>query len=122
MAGFQSENVSEIILDTCKDKTKCSVEIPTSLTNIDVNLRSYDQFLFAQVSCEQDKDHIFFKSHMGLIVACFGVIICWFFRFSMRYVYNLDELNGVIYDLNLITVSDYTVSSYIDPAVYRNFI
>ena len=59
---------------------------------------------------------------MGLIVACFGVLICWFFRFTMQYFYNLDELNGIIYDLNLITVSDYTVSSYIDPSMYQNFI
>ena len=59
---------------------------------------------------------------MGLIVACFGVLICWFFRFSMTYFFNLDELNGVIYDLNLITVSDYTVSATIHPSMYRNFI
>ena len=90
MLGYQADEVEKTILDKCKLERKCEIKIPHKHLQIPTQSQLYDQFLFAQVSCEQDSDDIFFKSHMGLIVASFGLFICWVFRLSLNYMYTLD--------------------------------
>lgn len=55
---------------------------------------------------------------MGLIVAICGMSICLLFRLSLHYIYTIDQVNDKIYDLNLVTASDYTVDCVIKPVVY----
>ena len=56
-----------------------------------------------------------------MIAACFGIFICWFFRISIHWYHAVDKVNDTLYDLNFITVSDYTVSGSIKPEIYENF-
>ena len=51
-----------------------------------------------------------------------GILICFIFRSVTQYMYGLDVINDKIYDLDLITVSDYTVSCAITDEVYANFV
>lgn len=55
---------------------------------------------------------------MGLIVAICGMSICLLFRLSLHYIYTIDQVNDKIYDLNLVTASDYTVDCVIKPVMY----
>ena len=59
---------------------------------------------------------------MGLLVAICGMSICLLFRLSLHYFYTLDQVNDKIYDLNLVTASDYTVDCVIKPTIYQNFL
>ena len=120
--GFETEKVIDVILEKCAGKVRCSPKIGNALFKTLAKDRDYDKFLFAQVSCEQDDDSIFYKSHCGLIVAMFGVFICSIFLVVTQWIYNIDVINDKIYDLDLITVSDYTVSCAITDEVYANFV
>ena len=51
-----------------------------------------------------------------------GILICFIFRSVTQYIYGLDVINDKIYDLDLITVSDYTVSCDIKEEVYDKFV
>ena len=87
MENFSIKQVKEIVIEECKEKQKCSVNIPYKLIGISKEEQRYDQFVFAQVTCEQDEDDGIFKNHMGLVVASCGMIICLVFRLSLNYIH-----------------------------------
>ena len=49
------------------------------------------------------------KKTWGLVVACLGLAICLIWTNSMNYLLNMDSINDKIYDMKLVTVSDYTI-------------
>ena len=103
------------------NETTCTVKIEIPKLGIGEYYQTYDKFLYAQVSCEQDDDDLIDKNHMGLIVSVFGLLICFIFRLVINYSHAVDEINDKLYDLNFVTVSDYTVAGVIKPEMYQKF-
>lgn len=78
-------------------------------------------YLFAQVSCVQSDEMLMTKKVWGMVVACLGLAICMIFHTSMTYLLNMDQINDKLYDMKLVTVSDYAVSGQIPRAMYEKF-
>ena len=53
------------------------------------------------------------KRLWGLTSAILGIWIFFLFRHTLSYMYTMDLLNDKLYDLKLITASDYTASGVI---------
>ena len=65
--------------------------------------------LFAQVECSQDEEELENKNTLGLAIACIGLLMCIFFSNTIRLMLNIDKLNDKLFDMDLVTVDDYTV-------------
>ena len=78
-------------------------------------------YLFAQAACVQTDSMLETKKVWGLAAACFGLAICMIFRVSMVYLLNMDEINSKIYDMKLVTVTDYAVMGQIPKACFEKF-
>ena len=78
-------------------------------------------YLFAQVSCVQTDEMLMDKKVWGLAAACLGLAICMVFSNSMSYLLNMDEINDKLYDMKLVTVSDYAVMGQIPAAMYERY-
>ena len=61
------------------------------------------------------------KKLWGLAAACLGLAICMMFRSSMIYLLNMDEINDRLYDMKLVTVSDYAIMGQIPSKMYEKF-
>ena len=57
----------------------------------------------------QSEDMLMTKKTWGLVVACLGLAICLIWTNSMNYLLSMDSINDKIYDMKLVTVSDYTI-------------
>ena len=53
------------------------------------------------------------KRLWGLTAALLGIWIVFLFRHTLSYMYTMDLLNDKLYDLKLITASDYTATGVI---------
>ena len=95
--------------------------IPNSITGIPVEFQETYMYLFAQVSCVQTDEMLMTKKVWGLAAACLGLAICMMFRTSMIYLVNMDEIHDRLYDMKLVTVSDYAVMGQIPSAMYEKF-
>ena len=61
------------------------------------------------------------KKTWGLVVACLGLAICLIWTNSMNYLLNMDSINDKIYDMKLVTVSDYAIMGQLTPQMYERF-
>ena len=61
------------------------------------------------------------KKVWGLAAACLGLAICMVFANSMTYLLNMDEINDRLYDMKLVTVSDYAIMGQIPIAMFEKF-
>ena len=55
------------------------------------------------------------KRLWGLTAALLGIWIVFIFRHTIGYMYSVDIINDKLYDLKLITASDYTATGVITP-------
>ena len=49
------------------------------------------------------------KKIWGLLVSCIGCAICLVWINAMNYLLKMDKINDKLYDMELVTVSDYTI-------------
>ena len=48
--------------------------------------------------------------------------MCVFFTSTIRLILNIDKLNDKLFDMDLVTVDDYTVQTRLKSAIYDNFL
>ena len=78
-------------------------------------------YLFAQASCVQDEEMLMTKKTWGLVVACLGCAICLIWINAMNYLVKMDMINSKLYDMELVTVSDYAVMGHLSKDMYETF-
>ena len=61
------------------------------------------------------------KKSWGLLAACLGCTICLIWVNAMNYLLKMDKINDKLYDMELVTVSDYTVMGHLPKSMYENF-
>ena len=61
------------------------------------------------------------KKTWGLFVACLGCAICLIWINAMNYLVKMDMINSKLYDMELVTVSDYTVMGHLSKNMYETF-
>ena len=109
MANFNMEGFIDSIMSQCRGKQTCNSFIQNDITGIPPEHQETYMYLFAQVACVQDEETLIQKHTWGLVVACLGIAICMIWSSSMDYLLNMDEINDKLYDMQLVTVSDYAV-------------
>lgn len=109
MANFDMQAFTDSIMNQCKGNQTCNAFVMNEITGIAPEHQETYMYLFAQVACVQDDETLNEKHHWGLVVACLGVAICMIWQNSMEYLMNMDEINDKLYDMQLVTVSDYAV-------------
>ena len=57
----------------------------------------------------------------GLLVACLGCAICLIWVNAMNYLLKMDKINDKLYDMELVTVSDYAIMGHLPKSMYENF-
>ena len=122
MRSFQEAEVKDEIMTQCNGKQKCSPSVSHRFLGLLDSDKGYDQFLFAQVSCEQDEDMLFLKNVMGLVVSVLGLLICAMYRNSLTLFLNMNKINDKIFDAHLITLGDYSVTGKVSSSMYANFL
>ena len=109
MANFDYDAFTGTIMSQCKGKQKCNAWIQNDITGIPLEEQVTYMYLYAQVACVQDEETLASKKTWGLAAACLGIAICMIWQNSMNYLLNMDQINDKLYDMQLITVSDYAV-------------
>ena len=117
----QQAAVNLDVMNECNGLQSCNPEIKNSMLNIPVNKQNYDQFVFVQVACEQDKEMLDLKNSMGLAVSIVGLVILLTFRSTIQLYASFNKVNDKIFDSELITVGDYTVMGQISNDDWYNF-
>ena len=56
-----------------------------------------------------------------MTAAFLGVWIAFIFKHSMTYIYSLDIINDKLFDMDLITASDYTCTGVISKKMWQTF-
>ena len=109
MLKFDAEAFKASIMSQCGGKQECNAIVPNSITGISKPNQTVYQYMFAQVSCVQTDEMLMTKKVWGLAAACLGLAICMMFRSSMIYLLNMDEIQDKLFDMKLVTVSDYAI-------------
>ena len=94
---------------------------PKSIVKDGIVKKSNQQILFAQVACKLPEDQLMKKRLWGLTAALLGIWIVFIFRHTIGYMYSVDIINDKLYDLKLITASDYTATGVITPKQWKYF-
>lgn len=116
MKYFERAGMTQQILSQCKGKEECRAEIPLdsgALQQIPSTARKSSHYLFAQVACQTPEELTTKRRLWGLTAALLGVWIVFIFRHTLSYMYSMDLINDKLYDLKLITASDYTAAGVI---------
>ena len=124
MQYFDRALMAEEILRQCRGKEECRAEVPLdsgSLQSIPAASRKSSQYLFAQVACKAPEESLTKRRLWGLTAALLGVWIAFIFRHTLSYMYSMDLINDKLYDLKLITASDYTAAGVITPTQWAYF-
>ena len=58
----------------------------------------------------------------GLLLACFGVLICLVIRFTAIYMRNMDLINEKLENQKVNTVDKYTITGVIEEDVWKVFL
>ena len=122
MRGFKEAEITNSIMTQCNGLQYCDPVISNRLLGLLDTERNYDQFLFAQVSCEQDEEMLFLKNVLGLVVSVIGLLICAMYRNSLTLFLNMNKINDKIFDAHLITLGDYSVRGKISSSMFANFL
>ena len=121
LRNFKVEEFKQSILSQCKGKQTCNAIVPNWMTGIGPKFQETYMYLFAQVSCTQTEEMLMEKKVWGLAAACLGLAICMIFSISMTYLVRMDAINDKLYDMKLVTVSDYAIMGQIPRAMYEKF-
>ena len=73
------------------------------------------------MACKAPEEQLGKRRLWGLTAALLGVWIVFIFRHTLSYMYSMDLINDKLFDLKLITVSDYTAAGVITPAQWEYF-
>ena len=65
------------------------------------------------MACKTPEESLNKRRLWGLTAALLGVWIVFIFRHTLSYMYSMDLINDKLFDLKLITVSDYTATGVI---------
>ena len=97
-------------MDQCEGQESCKVNFPSeTFTTLTKETARLNMVLFVQVDCSQGEEALWNKQKLGLAVACIGLLMCIFFVSTIRLMLNVDKLNDKLFDMDLVTVDDYTV-------------
>ena len=118
--SFNAE-FQQSILSQCRGKQTCNAFVPNSITRIRARYQETYMYMFAQVSCVQSEEMLMTKNMWGLLVACLGCAICLIWVSAMNYLLKMDKINDKLYDMELVTVSDYAIMGHLPKSMYENF-
>jgi hypothetical protein len=84
-------------------------------------MKDHNQYLFVQVGCQSNQDELLRKNRLGLTNACFGVIMCIVYYFSMGFIVKEDLIISKTNETDLISVDQFTVTGKIGKTDYKEF-
>ena len=61
------------------------------------------------------------KNNAGLLIAIIGVIMVLVFRFSMRYIHRVVQINGKLKNIRFNTLDDYSSGAKISKNLFNKF-
>lgn len=77
--------------------------------------------MFTQVACQQTPEMLESKNTWGLAVASMGILICTLFSSTVTFLRHFEKIENKIFDMQLITINDYTIKMHIPKQVYQDF-
>jgi len=105
----------------CNGKQHCKVTLDKSLYAAPALLQNFEQFVFVQVGCEQDKEMLHLKSMLGLASAVIGLAICLVFHTEIKYMRAINLIAEKELDRQIITVGDFTIEGKVTTAQFQRF-
>lgn len=61
------------------------------------------------------------KQRIALGIVCIGVFICLLFLLSLYYLQQTSRLDYKLWDINTVTVADFTAETYITQRMWEEF-
>ena len=91
----------------CKGKSECSLNLNFYLRGL-TGCVTKNSKIYIQYQC--DKGQILnTQHHQALVIATLGLIICWAYGYTVYYLDKSSSLDFKAWDINTVTVSDFTV-------------
>lgn len=75
-----------------------------------------------QASCEQDEDMLKLKNVLGLCASVIGLLMCLVYYNTVKLMQSTNQINEKIFDSELITLGDYSVSGKISQEQWEKFL
>eukprot|EP00347_Sterkiella_histriomuscorum_P016370 403353449 len=118
------DNFLKELNEHCVGKDACNItNFKQFLFQNGKNKECYEDsaIFFAQVKCftkEEEFNHI---KRIGLISVCLGLFMCFIYVFIIYFQQQVNELDFILWDLETVTINDYTVDLAINQKLKHEY-
>ena len=117
---YNQELLAEDFKEKCIGKKECALNLRNYLKRLG-DCVTKNSKMFVQYKCDKGK-LLGQQHHQGLIIAALGLIICWAYAYTIYYLDKSSSLDFKKWDVNTVTVSDFTVQITITKMVWAKWL
>lgn len=108
---------------SCIGKKKCVIDNfkQNFIFPVNKNCFTDESVAFYQYTCQQSKDQLYLKRMQGLVIVCLNILIGLIFVTMLRYFRRKTKIEFKQWDMDTVTVSDFTAELPIKKEMFENF-